>query len=96
MRMMPNVPARAGDAGRFTHRRFFVYVKDVDAAFKRAVAAGGISQMPVQDMFWGDRVGTLHDPFGYSWTLATHIADLSHRKRWPAAPKAMFAGTGKG
>ena len=72
----------------------YLYVKDVDAAFQRAVSAGGTSRMPVQDMFWGDRVGSLQDPFGYSWTLATHVADVSPEEMARGA-EAMFAGAGK-
>ena len=49
----------------------YLYVQDVDAAFKKAEAAGAIPQMKVQDMFWGDRIGSLKDPFGYTWTLAS-------------------------
>ena len=56
---------------------FFLYVEDVDAAFPKAVAAGATVQMPVQDMFWGDRAGSVKDPFGYSWMLATHKQDLT-------------------
>jgi uncharacterized glyoxalase superfamily protein PhnB len=56
---------------------FYVYVDDVDAAFKRAVDAGGTPQMEVQEAFWGDRMGSLKDPFGYTWTLATHTRDLT-------------------
>ena len=48
-----------------------LYVPDVDAAFKQAIAAGGREIMPVTDMFWGDRFGQLHDPFGHSWSIAT-------------------------
>jgi uncharacterized glyoxalase superfamily protein PhnB len=62
----------------------FVYVPDADAAFKQAVAAGGIATMPVADMFWGDRAGSIRDPFGYSWMIATHKQDLNQdeiRKR---------------
>ncbi len=55
----------------------FVYVDDVDDAFKKAVAAGAIAAMPVTDMFWGDRCGSLKDPFGYSWMIGTHTRDLS-------------------
>ena len=55
----------------------FVYVLDADAAFKQAVTAGGIATMPVADMFWGDRAGSVRDPFGYSWMLATHKQDLT-------------------
>ena len=56
---------------------FYVYVPDADAAFKQAVAAGGRATMPMADMFWGDRCGTLKDPFGYSWMIATHKQDLT-------------------
>ncbi len=73
----------------------YLYVQDVDAAFDRAVRAGGTSQMPVQDMFWGDRAGSIHDPFGFSWMLATHIADLSPEEIARGA-EAAFAGSGKG
>ena len=72
----------------------YLYVKDVDAAFERAVAAGGKPHMPVQDMFWGDRIGAIHDPFGYSWTLATHVADFTPEEMARGA-EAMFAGAGK-
>ncbi len=53
-----------------------LYVRDVDAAFKRAVEAGAQVRMPVQDMFWGDRYGRVADPFGHEWGLATHKEDL--------------------
>ena len=55
----------------------FLYVDDVDAAFAQAVAAGATSEMEPQDMFWGDRFGSLTDPFGHHWSLATHVEDLS-------------------
>ena len=54
-----------------------LYVEDVDARFSRAVAAGAKVVRPVKDQFYGDRSGTLTDPFGHSWTLATHIEDLT-------------------
>jgi uncharacterized glyoxalase superfamily protein PhnB len=53
------------------------YVRDCDAAVKRAVAAGATVVMPVEDMFWGDRYGIVTDPFGHSWSFATHIKDLT-------------------
>lgn len=53
-----------------------IYVEGVDAAFKRAVDAGGIVEKPVQTEFYGDRSGTLIDPFGHRWTLATHVEDV--------------------
>ncbi len=52
-------------------------VPDVDAAFARAVAAGATVTMPVADQFWGDRYGVLRDPFGHSWSLATHQRDVT-------------------
>ncbi|WP_157215817.1 VOC family protein [Flavisphingomonas formosensis] len=57
-----------------------VYVPDVDSAFDRAVAAGGKAMMPVADQFYGDRSGTLIDPFGHKWTLATHVEDVSEEE----------------
>jgi PhnB protein len=54
---------------------FYVYVENVDAAWKRAVDAGAKQIMPLQDMFWGDRTGRLEDPFGHAWNLAQHIGD---------------------
>jgi PhnB protein len=52
-------------------------VEDVDAAFARATAAGATVQMPPADMFWGDRFCKLSDPFGHSWSMSTHIEDVS-------------------
>jgi PhnB protein len=54
-----------------------LYVPDADATFARAVAAGATAVMPPADMFWGDRYGVLKDPFGHSWSIATHQRDLT-------------------
>ena len=54
-----------------------IYVEDVDKVFNEAVAAGGIQQLPLKDQFYGDRSGTLKDPFGHVWTIATHKEDVS-------------------
>ena len=54
-----------------------IYVEDVDTIFKRAIAAGGEEQKAVQDQFYGDRSGTLKDPFGHVWHVATHKEDVS-------------------
>jgi PhnB protein len=72
----------------------FVYSRDVDAAMARAVAAGATVSMPAADMFWGDRFGSVTDPFGHSWQMATHKEDVSPRetqKRW----QAMAAPSGQ-
>ena len=55
----------------------FLYVDDCDAVFDRAVKAGAKEKMRVDDQFWGDRMGILVDPFGLSWSVATHKEDLS-------------------
>ena len=54
-----------------------VYVEDVDAAYARATAAGATAERPPEDQFWGDRMGSLVDPFGHSWSLATHVEDVA-------------------
>ena len=53
------------------------YVADVDAQFAKALAAGGVVKQPLKDQFYGDRSGTITDPFGHIWTIATHTEDLS-------------------
>lgn len=69
---------------------FYIYVNDVDEAFKVAVEAGAEVRMPVEDMFWGDRMGTVEDPFGYTWSLASHTRDLTPEEIQEGA-KAAFA-----
>jgi PhnB protein len=54
-----------------------LYVKDVDAVFRQAVAAGGKEVQKVENKFYGDRMGTLQDPFGHVWSIGTHIEDVS-------------------
>jgi PhnB protein len=55
-----------------------LYVEDADAVVRQAEAAGAKVVMPVADMFWGDRYGRIEDPFGHSWSIATHTRDVSH------------------
>jgi PhnB protein len=54
-----------------------LYVKDVDTVFARALAAGGTEKRAVADQFYGDRTGTVEDPFGHTWHIHTHIEDLT-------------------
>jgi PhnB protein len=54
-----------------------LHVADVDAQFAKATRVGAQTQRPVQDQFYGDRSGTLQDPFGHVWTISTHIEDVS-------------------
>ena len=70
----------------------FLYVTDVDSTFDQAVKAGAKVDTPVADMFWGDRYGKLTDPYGHSWSLATHKEDVSPaevQKRGQAALAKM-------
>jgi PhnB protein len=69
-------PLTLGGAGV----NIFLYVEDVDALFKQALAAGAAVVRPVEDQFYGDRVGTLKDPFGHVWSFATHTQDLSREE----------------
>lgn len=72
------------DCGAFSPSHFdgttcslMIYVEDCDAVFNRAVAAGAQVKMPVSDMFWGDRMGQVVDPFGHKWSIGTHKLDLT-------------------
>jgi PhnB protein len=65
-----------------------LYVEDVDAFVKRAIAAGAKLTMPVEDMFWGDRYGKIEDPFGHQWSVATHTREVSREEMEQAAQKA--------
>jgi PhnB protein len=66
-------PQSTGGAGM----GLLIYVEDVDTAFDRALGAGATVEMPVADMFWGDRYGKLVDLFGHKWSIATHTRDMS-------------------
>ncbi|HLB52507.1 MAG TPA: VOC family protein [Chlamydiales bacterium] len=59
---------------------FYLYMNDVDTAFKQAVAAGAKEEMPVMEMFWGDRTGSVVDPFGHKWVIATHTRDMTYQE----------------
>jgi PhnB protein len=56
---------------------FGLYVKDADAVFQKAIDAGAALVMGLEDMFYGDRVGQVMDPFGYKWMITTHKEDMS-------------------
>jgi uncharacterized glyoxalase superfamily protein PhnB len=66
-----------------------LYVDNADKVFKSALAAGAVETMPLQDQFWGDRYGKLRDPFGHSWSIATHIKDMSPEEMKEAMDEAM-------
>jgi len=78
-------PQSTGGSGTGLH----IYIEDVDSAFDRAVKAGATVEMPVADMFWGDRYGKLRDPFGHKWSIGTHKADLSMEEMKKGMDEAM-------
>jgi len=68
-----------------------LYLEDVDGVFERALKAGAKAQRPVANQFYGDRSGTLEDPFGHVWTVATHVEDVAPeemKRRAEAARKS--------
>jgi PhnB protein len=94
----PQMGSRSPETLGGTTGAIFLYVPDVDAAFKRATEAGATAVMPPTDMFWGDRFGKLVDPFGHEWAMATHKEDLSPeeiRQRGVVAMAAMCKPAGE-
>ena len=69
-----------------------LYVKDVDGTVKQAVDAGAKIERPLQDQFYGDRTGTIQDPFGHVWTIATHIEDVSPEEMLERSKKVFQTG----
>lgn len=66
-----------------------VYVADVDKVYRQAIAAGGKELRPLQNQFYGDRSGTLSDPFGHMWTISSHVEDVSEEEMAKRAEAAM-------
>jgi len=69
----------------------FMYVEDVDEVVRQVIDAGGTVTMPVEDQFWGDRFGTVADPYGHEWLIATHKEDLSPEEMAERGKKAFAA-----
>jgi PhnB protein len=72
-----------------TSASVFMYVEDVDAVVQRAVDEGATMTMEVADQFWGDRFGSIQDPFGHSWSIATHVEDVPPEEMAERAKQAM-------
>jgi PhnB protein len=88
---MPGSGSRSPQSLGGSTVNIFLYVKDVDSAFKQAVNAGAKVEAPLADMFWGDRYGKLSDPFGHSWSLATHKEDVAPEEMQKRSQTAMSA-----
>jgi PhnB protein len=84
----PEMDFRGPEHHRGSPVHLHVYVDHVDALFRQALDAGAASVRPVHDEFYGDRIGTLRDPFGHVWHLATHKEDVS-AEELEARMKAM-------
>ena len=85
----PDMGARGPKSIGGTAVTLHLYVENVDKSWEKAVGAGATVAMPLADMFWGDRYGTLKDPFGHSWSLATHKEDLSTEEMAKRGAAAM-------
>ena len=70
----------------------FVYVEDVDDVYRRAVEAGAEGVEAPNDRFYGDRVATIHDPFGHRWNLSTHVEDVDPEDMQRRATEAVAGG----
>ncbi len=74
---MPGTNTRSPQSVGSTTGGVYLYVENADAIFNQAVSAGAHVEAPLTDMFWGDRYGRLKDPFGHSWSVATHKEDVA-------------------
>jgi PhnB protein len=90
----PQSTVRPPDEVGGTTASVFMYVDDVDAVVKQAVDAGASVTMEVADQFWGDRFGTITDPFGHVWSIATHVEDVSPEEMAERSKAAMAAMAG--
>jgi PhnB protein len=92
---LPEMGARSPQAFGGTPVSICLFVNDADALFNQAVAAGAKALRPIKDQFYGDRSGTLTDPFGHVWTVATHKEDVPPeeiKKRFAALAKQQGCG----
>ena len=94
---MPSMGTRSPQTLGGTAMGIMLYVENVDKTWEQAVAAGAKVEQPLGDMFWGDRYGKLTDPFGHSWSLATHKEDVApeEMKRRMKEMTAKMAQTSK-
>lgn len=91
---MPEADCRSPQSIGGTGSSIFLYVNDADATFNKAVSAGAKPQMPLMDAFWGDRFGSIYDPFGHVWCIATRKKDMTPEEMSIAGQEA-FKNMGK-
>lgn len=89
-------PGRAVSPAGCTAHSLYVYFEDCDAVFNRAVAGGAKVVMPLTNMFWGDRFGTITDPFGHNWGIASHVEDVAPEEMERRSKEWMAKAAGQG
>jgi PhnB protein len=90
----PEIGFRSPKAIGGTPVTIHVYVEDVDRVFERAVEAGATETRPLENQFYGDRIGQFEDPFGHRWSVATHVEDVPPDEMTKRAAEAMGAASG--
>lgn len=90
----PNMGSKSPASLGGTAVTIHLYVDDADKIFNQAIQAGGKITMPLMDAFWGDRFGTILDPYGHSWAIATHQKDMTSEEMRKAA-EVFFASMAK-
>jgi PhnB protein len=88
----PEMNARGPNAFGGSPVSLMVYVEDVDGVFGRALEAGAKEVRPVEDQFYGDRLGAFEDPFGHEWNVASHVEDVPPEEMEKRAAEAAQAG----
>jgi len=90
----PEMDARGPKFVGGTPVTLHVYVEDADGVFERAIAAGAKALRPVEDQFYGDRLGSFEDPFGHQWNVATHVEDVPPEEMSKRVAEAEAAAGG--
>ncbi len=91
----PSTEARSPEDLGGSPVSLLLYVENVDSFFKRAIAAGAEEVKPVKDQFYGDRCGSLKDPFGHTWHIATHKEDVSEKEMRKRAEELYLTSISK-
>ena len=90
----PEMDARGPKSVGGTPVTLHVYVEDADGVFERAIEAGANARRPVEDQFYGDRLGSFEDPFGHQWNVATHVEEVPPEEMSKRAAEAEAAAGG--
>ena len=89
---VPDMNCKSPQSIGGTGSSIFLYVNDADATFNKAVSAGAKPTMPLMDAFWGDRFGSIEDPFGHVWGIATRKKDMTPEEMLKAGQEAFSMG----